>query len=106
MQLFGFLYLSMQLTYIGQAIWPIGGMNPDPKAVAENFFSTYLAFPVMVLFYGIGYAWKRTLPQRAHEIDLDTGRKSWLTVEEMREYRAERKKAPVHVRVYRMLFTN
>lgn len=38
----------------------------------------------MILFYIIGYAWKRTLPQRASEIDLDTGRKSWLTVEEMR----------------------
>ena len=46
--------------------------------------ATYLAFPVMILFYIIGYAWKRTLPQRASEIDLDTGRKSWLTVEEMR----------------------
>ncbi|KIM38521.1 hypothetical protein M413DRAFT_447751 [Hebeloma cylindrosporum] len=88
------------------ALWPIGGMNPDPKVVAEDFFASYLAFPVMILFYGIGYAWKRTLPQRAHEIDLDTGRKSWLTVQEMREYRAERKTAPLHIRVYRMLFTN
>ncbi|KAJ3506100.1 hypothetical protein NLJ89_g7055 [Agrocybe chaxingu] len=88
------------------AIWPIGGMSDDPKVVAERFFSAYLAMPVMILFYIIGYAWKRSLPQRAHEIDLDTGRKSWLTVEEMREYRAERKRAPLHVRIYRMLFTN
>ncbi|KAF8964469.1 APC amino acid permease [Flammula alnicola] len=88
------------------AIWPIGGMDPNPQIVAQTFFETYLAFPVMILFYVIGYAWKRTLPQRAHEIDLDTGRKSWLTVEEMREYRAERSRAPLHVRIYRMLFTN
>ncbi|KAH9476314.1 Amino-acid permease inda1 [Psilocybe cubensis] len=88
------------------ALWPIGGMSPDPKAVAEGFFSAYLAFPIMILFYVVGYAWKRTLPQRSHEIDLDTGRKSWLTVEEMREYRAERARAPLHVRIYRMLFTN
>ncbi|KDR79443.1 hypothetical protein GALMADRAFT_1240583 [Galerina marginata CBS 339.88] len=88
------------------AIWPIGGMDSDPKEVAEIFFSSYLAFPVMLLFYGIGYAWKRTLPQRASHIDLDTGRKSWLTAEDMREYRAERRRAPLHVRIYRILFTN
>ena len=35
-----------------------------------------------------------------------TGRKSFFTVEEMRAYRAERAKAPLYVRIYRMLFTN
>jgi hypothetical protein len=50
----------------------------------------YLAFPVMILFYIVGYIWKRTLPQRAHEIDIDTGRKSWLTVEEMKQVRPHR----------------
>jgi amino acid transporter len=68
--------------------------------------AAYLAVPVMILFYAIGYAWKRTLPQRAHEIDLDSGRKSWLTVEEMNEWRAERRRAPWYVRIYRILFTN
>lgn len=72
------------------AIWPLGGMDPDPQKVAEGFFKVYLALPVLILFYGIGYFWKRTLPQRAHEIDLDTGRKSWLTVEEMRQVRFSR----------------
>lgn len=38
----------------------------------------------MIGFYIAGFWWKRTLPKRAHEIDLDTGRKSWLTVEDMR----------------------
>ncbi|PPQ70266.1 hypothetical protein CVT26_014555 [Gymnopilus dilepis] len=88
------------------AIWPIGGMDPDPAVVAENFFELYLAAPVMILFWVVAYLWKRTLPQRAHEIDLDTGRKSWLTVEEMREYRAERARAPFYIRIYRILFTN
>ncbi|KAF9473602.1 APC amino acid permease [Pholiota conissans] len=88
------------------AIWPIGGMDPDPSVVAQNFFATYLAFPVLILFYIIGYVWKRTLPQRAHEIDLDTGRKSWLTVEEMNQWRAERAAAPLFTRLYRILFTN
>jgi amino acid permease len=56
----------------------------------------YLAAPILLLFWIIGFAWKRTLPKRAHEIDLDTGRKSWLTVEDMRAYRAERRKAPLY----------
>jgi amino acid transporter len=108
------------------AIWPIGGMPDSPRETAENFFggwlhfsrfqemsltgtidsATYLAVPVMILFYIIGYAWKRTLPQRAHEIDLDSGRKSWLTAEEMNEWRAERRRAPWYIRIYRILFTN
>ncbi|PPQ76659.1 hypothetical protein CVT24_011911 [Panaeolus cyanescens] len=89
------------------AIWPIGGTaGLSGGEIAQAFFKVYLALPVMILFYVIGYAWKRTLPQRAHEIDLDTGRKSWLTVEEMRQFRAERKSAPLYVRIYRMLFTN
>ncbi|KAJ3547146.1 hypothetical protein NMY22_g1764 [Coprinellus aureogranulatus] len=88
------------------AIWPIGGMPEKSSDVAVNFFSAYLGAPVMILFYVIGYLWKRTLPQRAHEIDLDSGRKSWLTAEEMNEYRAERRRAPFHVRLYRMLFSN
>ncbi|KAJ2933240.1 hypothetical protein H1R20_g3809, partial [Candolleomyces eurysporus] len=88
------------------AIWPIGGMPDSPRETAENFFATYLAVPVMILFYAIGYAWKRTLPQRAHEIDLDSGRKSWLTAEEMNEWRAERRRAPWYIRIYRILFTN
>ncbi|KAF6760629.1 APC amino acid permease [Ephemerocybe angulata] len=88
------------------AIWPIGGMPDNPGDVAKNFFSAYLAAPVMILCYIIGYVWKRTLPQRSHEIDLDSGRKSWLTAEEMNEWRAERRRAPWHVRIYRILFTN
>jgi len=43
----------------------------------------YLAFPVLIVFYIAGLAWKRTLPQRAHKINLDSGRKSWYTAEEM-----------------------
>lgn len=54
----------------------------------------------------MGYLWKRTTPRKVHEIDLDTGRKSWLTVEEMRAWRAERAAAPLYKRIFRLLFTN
>lgn len=104
---FGIILVSLVMVaqfYV--ALWPAGGMSSDPKEVAINFFSAYLAFPVMIIFYIIGFAWKRTWPLRASEINLDQGRKSWLTVEEMRAYHAERAAAPMHIRVYRMLFTH
>ncbi|PFH49462.1 hypothetical protein AMATHDRAFT_41527 [Amanita thiersii Skay4041] len=88
------------------ALWPVGGMDPDPKVVVSTFFQSWLAIPIMLLFYAIGFAWKRTLPKRAHEIDLDTGRKSWLTVEDMRKWHAERAAAPWHIRTYRKLFSH
>lgn len=58
------------------AIWPIGGMSDDPAKVATVFFKTYLALPVVMLCYIVGYIWKRTTPQRAHEIDLDVSASS------------------------------
>ncbi|TFK18849.1 amino-acid permease inda1 [Coprinopsis marcescibilis] len=97
------------LVFIGQfyiAIDPLGDAERTPGEVAEGFFSSYLAMPVMILFYLGGYLWKRTLPQRAHEINLDAGRKSWLTVAEMDAWRAERRTAPLRVRIYRALFTH
>jgi len=88
------------------ALFPIGGMSPDAGEAVQTFFKAYLAFPVVLIFWAGGYLWKRELPKRAHEIDLDTGRKSWLTAEQMNEYRAERRNAPFHIRLYRMLFSN
>lgn len=87
------------------AVWPIGEA-PTGTAAAQTFFLSWLAAPILIAFWIFGYVWKRTLPRRAHEIDLDTGRKSWLTVEDMRAYRAERAKAPMWKRVYRMLFSS
>jgi len=88
------------------AIWPINSAGRSSGEIAEGFFMAYLAVPVMIGFYIVGYLWKRELPQRAHEINLDSGRKSWLTVEEVRAYNAERAKAPLHVRIFRILFTH
>ncbi|KAG6810314.1 hypothetical protein H0H92_012468 [Tricholoma furcatifolium] len=103
----GVLILSLVLVaqfYI--AIWPIGGMSSNGGEVAENFFMAYLAVPITVITWIGGYLWKKGLPKKASEIDLDTGRKSWLTVEEMREYRAQRRAAPFYIRTYRFFFSN
>jgi amino acid permease len=54
-----------------QALFPVGPAPPNAGAVAENFFEAYLAAPIMILFWVGGYLWKRTLPRKASEIDLD-----------------------------------
>ncbi|GAA5920031.1 hypothetical protein JCM1841_000388 [Sporobolomyces salmonicolor] len=88
------------------AIWPLGGQAETASKRAEDFFLVYLAAPVLLFFWLCAYMKNRTLPYKAHEIDLDTGRKCWFTAAEMNAYRAERKNAPFHTRAYRMLFTN
>uniref|UniRef100_A0A0W0FBA3 Putative amino-acid permease inda1 n=1 Tax=Moniliophthora roreri TaxID=221103 RepID=A0A0W0FBA3_MONRR len=100
--------ILMILVLISQfyvAVWPLDS-DVTPMERVQSFFKAYMAMPIIICFWIIGYGWKRTRPRRAYEIDLDTGRKSWLTVEEMRQYRAERRQAPLHVRIYRMLFSN
>jgi len=87
------------------AVWPLGPTRTGAPA-AEAFFKSYLAAPIILFFWILGYAWKRGKPRRASEIDLDTGRKSWLTVEDMEAYRAERALAPWWKKVYRILFSS
>ncbi|KAJ9113580.1 hypothetical protein QFC20_001932 [Naganishia adeliensis] len=102
-------FILIVLVLIAQfyvAVWPVGGADPDPNNRAIAFFQSYLAAPIVIAFYIAGYIWKRQTPKRAHQIDLDTGRKSWLTVEQMEEYRAERRAAPLYTRIYRILFSN
>ena len=92
--------------YIG--LFPIESPGDPPLTAGdrvESFFLSYIAAPIVIAFWIAGYLWKRTLPRKAHEIDLDTGRKSWLTVEEMREYRAMRAQSPWYVKTYRTLFS-
>ncbi|BGP15258.1 hypothetical protein JCM10213_001609 [Rhodosporidiobolus nylandii] len=88
------------------AVWPIGGRSPDPAQAASDFFLVYLAAPVLIFFWLCAYIKNRTLPYKVHEIDIDTGRKCWFTAEEMNLWRAERKNAPLHVRIFRILFTH
>lgn len=103
---FGFIVIILVLIaqfYV--AVWPLG-VTPPPKTRAEGFFRSYMAFFIIIGFWIAGYAWKRGRPLRADKIDLDTGRKSWLSVEDMRQYKAERAAAPLYLRVYRLLFSH
>ncbi|KAL2116556.1 hypothetical protein VTJ04DRAFT_8724 [Mycothermus thermophilus] len=42
---------------------------------AEGFFKSYLALPVVIVFWIGGFLWKRTGWLRTEQIDLDTGRR-------------------------------
>ncbi|KAL2155417.1 hypothetical protein VTH82DRAFT_159 [Thermothelomyces myriococcoides] len=62
------------LTLLAQlfvAIAPVGGGITD----AEGFFQSYLALPVVIVFWIGGFLWKRTGWLRLDQIDLDTGRR-------------------------------
>lgn len=42
---------------------------------AQEFFKAYLAFFVVILFYAIGYCWKKAKWIKISEIDVDSGRR-------------------------------
>jgi amino acid transporter len=54
------------------ALSPLG---VDGIGTAEDFFKSYLALPVVLLFFVCGYFWKGTKWRSASEIDVDTGRR-------------------------------
>ena len=52
-----------------------------------TFFVNWLAVPVIIVFWIIGFVWKRTGWLRLSQVDVDTGRREhdW---EEIRAYQA------------------
>ncbi|KFA67116.1 hypothetical protein S40285_03017 [Stachybotrys chlorohalonatus IBT 40285] len=55
---------------------------------AESFFMSYLALPVVLLFWVCGYLWKRTGWLKISQIDVDSNRRE-LDWEEINAYRAQ-----------------
>lgn len=70
---------------------------------AEKFFRDWLCVPVVLVFWAIGYAWKRTGWLRVSQIDVDTGRREhdWDTIN---AYRAEVAKWPKWRQMLNKLF--
>ncbi|OTA53010.1 amino-acid permease inda1 [Hypoxylon sp. EC38] len=81
------------------AICPPGGGFND----VSGFFQSYLALPVVLLFWVVGYLWKRTGWLRTHQIDVDTGRREhdW---DEINEFRAQLAAQPAWVRIAKLVF--
>jgi amino acid transporter len=52
----------------------VNGGDDGPQG-AEGFFKSYLAFFVVIAFYLIGWAWKRSTWKKLADIDVDSGRR-------------------------------
>ncbi|KAK4120921.1 hypothetical protein N657DRAFT_148032 [Parathielavia appendiculata] len=81
------------------AICPVDGGYND----AEGFFKSYLAMPVVIVFWIGGFLWKRTGWLRTDQIDVDTGRRE-LDWDAINEYRAKLAAMPAWRRVLWTLF--
>lgn len=81
------------------SICPVkGGFND-----AEGFFKSYLAMPVVIVFWIGGFLWKRTGWLRTDQIDLDTGRRE-LDWDAIHADRARLAAMPVWKRTFYTLF--
>ncbi|KAJ9486938.1 hypothetical protein VN97_g6399 [Penicillium thymicola] len=79
---------------------PIGYAEMTPKGIAYNFFSVYLAAPVVLISYvgyKLMYKTKFILPSEA---DLATGRRDLDVQHLVEQERAEQKQWPVWKKVY------
>ncbi|KAI1343733.1 amino-acid permease inda1 [Xylariaceae sp. FL0016] len=81
------------------AVCPVGGGYND----AAGFFELYLALPVVLLFWAIGYFWKREGWLRSAQIDVDTGRRE-VDMDEIRAFRAKVAAYPAWKRILHHLF--
>jgi amino acid transporter len=70
---------------------------------AEGFFKSYLALPVVILFWIIGYLWKRTGWLRTSQIDVDTGRRP-VDWDEINGFRAKLAAQPAWKRILHHVF--
>lgn len=77
---------------------PSGGYND-----AAGFFQSYLALPVVILFWLVGFAWKRQAWLRTRDIDVDIGRRE-LDWDIINAYRAELAAMPAWKRTFHKVF--
>jgi amino acid transporter len=93
------LNIMVLIAQLYVSISPIG----TDYNTAEGFFMSYLALPVVILFWIGGFLWKRTGWLKLDQIDLDTGRRA-LPWDEINEYRARVAAMPAWRRVMYTLF--
>lgn len=83
------------------AVSPVGGNSED--GAAYDFFKSYLALPVVLVFWIAGYFWKKDGWRNISQIDVDSGRREhdW---DRINAYKAEMATAPMYKRVLAFLF--
>lgn len=97
------LYVLVLIAEFWVSLFPLGD-----KPSAEGFFSSYLGFVVLIIFYVGHKIWKKdwSLFIRAKDIDIDTGRRETdidVLKQELAEERAVLKQKPTLYRIYRFL---
>jgi len=97
--LFNFLVLVAQF-WVGFA--PVGYGEYDAAYLVENFFSVYLAAPVVLLFYIPYKIWFRTKVVRSRDMDLVTGRRELDIQHLIDQERAEQAAWPRWKKVYKL----
>lgn len=90
----------MRVQFYTAVAAPIGKSG---VGTAESFFRSYLAAPVILFFWAIGYLWKREGWLKMSQIDVDTGRRE-LNWEEINAYRAQVAAWPRWRRIVHMFF--
>ncbi|KAK0741812.1 amino acid permease/ SLC12A domain-containing protein [Apiosordaria backusii] len=93
------LVILVLIAQLFVAICPVSGGFND----VEGFFKSYLALPVVIVFWIGGFMWKRTGWLRTDQIDVDSGRRE-LPWDEINEYRERIAQMPAWKRVMHTLF--
>ncbi|KAF1808728.1 hypothetical protein P152DRAFT_404855 [Eremomyces bilateralis CBS 781.70] len=93
-----FLIVLVLIAQFYIALFPLGG-----ETSAENFFKSYLALPIVMLFWVCGYFWKRTGWLTIATIDVDSGRRH-LDLDQVRADNAERALWPAWKRILNLMF--
>jgi amino acid transporter len=88
---------------VAQLITAILPPGKSGYATAEYFFKQYLALPVVIFFWIVGYLWKRKGMLKLDQIDIDTGRREhdW---EVINAYRAKYATYPKWKKVLSKIF--
>ncbi|KAI0019854.1 amino acid permease/ SLC12A domain-containing protein [Xylariomycetidae sp. FL0641] len=94
-----FLIVMVLIFNFYVAVCPVGG----GYNTAGGFFQQYLALPVVIVFWFIGFFWKRQGWLRTHQIDVVTGRRE-LDYDEIRAYRAQVAAYPLWKRLLKIMF--
>ncbi|KAJ5658293.1 uncharacterized protein N7484_001942 [Penicillium longicatenatum] len=98
----GFIFNCLVLVaqfWVGFA--PVGYAEKSTRALVENFFSAYLAAPIVLAFYLPYKLWYKTKIMRSKDMDLATGRRD-LDIQHLIEQEvAEQKEWPKWKKVYK-----
>ncbi|CCU82065.1 general amino-acid permease/GAP1 [Blumeria hordei DH14] len=85
------------------AIWPIGYSDKSSSEIAQGFFRTCLAAPVVVICYVSYKIYYKTPFMSLNDMDLDTGCQAHDTAEINRQMRLELAQRPRWKRVYKTI---